>query len=717
MSESQGKPPASTDKLGQHIDRLKTTMVGVRHDLKVSRHIFRGVPSYIVHDPVSFQSHRFSQSDYRVLSSLHKGRTLDDVYQRLSDQNVIPDDEKGFYEFVISLQMRGLLDLPILDSGRLHSQFKKREALANRKSLMKLLFLKIPLFNPDAFLDRTIRFAKPLFTKSFMVLWAIMMVAAMGLLAMRWEDFCSPLVDLLATRNLIVLVLVMTFLKFWHELGHAYACKIHGGAVPDMGAFFMAGMPLAYVDVSSSWSFASRRQRILVGLGGMYFESIAAAIAMFVWAFTSPGIVNSVAHFCVLMASLMTVLFNANPLMRYDGYYVLSDLSGIPNLRGRSTQYITGLMKKVVLGLPMHVRGKSFREMVWMTVYGVASVIYQTWLMISISLLIASQFFLVGMVMGAMVGIRTLVYPLKSVLKYLWFSPEVAPVRMRAVCASGLLLSGLFALIGLVPVPGGVVAKGQLTHEELAVVRLPFDCQLTELMVHASQQVKTGEPLLRTENKEVSDGFHLASAEQKLASMRVAASANEIPAAQKSSWMKQQQAEESLRHASQYLAMQSVNAPFDGTVLNCPEPHRIGDNFVAGESLLKIARGNRIVRVLLNDVGYSDAKPKVGDRVDVRLSTSSQHQYTGTISRIEPAGSDVITLEGLTQIAGGDVIVDPLSGRAIQTHFLIDVELQQSISNAAENMTAAVRFDRQYESVGAFAFRHLRIFINQLNSK
>ena len=114
----------------------------------------------------------------------------------------------------------------------------------------------------------------------------------------------------------------MTALKVWHELGHAYACKISGGVVPDMGAFFMVGLPMAYVDVSSSWSFASQRRRMLVGLGGMYFESIAAAIAVFVWAATGPGIANSAAHFVVLMASLVTVIFNANPLMRYDGYYI-----------------------------------------------------------------------------------------------------------------------------------------------------------------------------------------------------------------------------------------------------------------------------------------------------------------------------------------------------------------------------------------------------------
>jgi len=441
------------DPMAQAVDRLKTTQLGARDDLKVSRHLFRGEPSYIIHDPISFQSHRFSQSDYLVFASLDKEKTLGQIYSELVANEQVDQDENGFYEFVLGLQMRGLLDLPLLESRRLYQRYVAKEEQKNKKSLMKLIFIKIPLFNPNGFLDRTLHLAKPLFTKPFFILWMIMMAAALGLLFMRWSEFYAPMADLLATRNIVILVIVMTALKFWHELGHAYACKINGGAVPDMGAFLMAGMPMAYVDVSSSWSFASRKHRILVGLGGMYFEMIAAAIAMFIWAFTGPGVVNSTAHFVVLMASFMTILFNANPLMRYDGYYVMSDLTGIPNLRGRSTQYAGGLIKRLTLGLPMNIQGKSYREGCWMLFYGVAATIYQVWLMVTISLMIASQYFVIGMTLGAIFLFGTIVTPIKKTLTYLWFSPEVEHVRTRAVAISGLIIGAIVLGCTVFPVP------------------------------------------------------------------------------------------------------------------------------------------------------------------------------------------------------------------------------------------------------------------------
>jgi len=244
MSQAQAPlaPKGNENPLSGAIEQLQGTQLSARQDLKVSRHLFRGTPSYIVHDPISFQSHRFSQSDYEILSSLDKNKTLKEVYQSLLSQGKA-DDEESFFEFVLGLQMRGLLDLPITNGNRLYDRYKQRKEAASKKSLMKLLFIKIPLFNPNEFLERTMYLAKPLFTRVFFYIFCVMMVAAIGLLFARWDEFYLPMADLLATRNLIILVVVMTALKFWHELGHAYACKLQGGAVPDMGGFLMVLHP------------------------------------------------------------------------------------------------------------------------------------------------------------------------------------------------------------------------------------------------------------------------------------------------------------------------------------------------------------------------------------------------------------------------------------------------------------------------------------------
>ena len=720
MSQTTAPAPTEDDFFGDAIEKLKSTQLGARQDLKVSRHLFRGTPSYIVHDPISFQSHRFSQADYEVLSALDKTRTLQEVYESLASQNKLKGDERSFYEYILNLQMRGLLDLPITNGNRLYQRYLQRQEMAKKKSLMKLLFIKIPLFNPDGFLDRTMHLARPLFTRFFFYIFCVMMVAAVGLLFARWDEFYLPLADLLATRNLLILVLVMTALKFWHELGHAYACKLQGGAVPDMGGFLMVGMPMAYVDVSSSWSFGSRRGRILVGLGGMYFEMIAACIAMFIWAFTSEGLVHSTAHFVVLMASFMTILFNANPLMRYDGYYVLSDLTGIPNLRGRSTQYANGLLKQITLGLPMstgHAASDSVREMVWMLVYGVAAVVYQFWLILTISFMVASQYYLVGMAVGAVFGASAIILPLKKCLTYLWFDTEVEHVRERAVGLSAALIGGLAAVTLFVPVPGGVVTSGQLTYQDVEVHRLPFDCYLNEICVEPNQVIDAQTVLVKVKNPELKDQFMSASANLRVAKQMMMAASASTAAEQRSLMYRKDMAQAEVQMAKCEMQRQTVESTGKGVVLECPKSRQIGSYIPMGTELAKVGRGQRMVRVILNDKQFANSRPEVGDRVSVRLRTSGNHRQSAIVTRVEPSGSNMIEMPGLTQAAGGDILVDQ-DGMAMSPHFLVDVTFEEDTAQeVAENTTAHVRFRRKFESIGSYTYKHFRMFTNKLFAK
>ena len=713
-------PPVAPedDSLGEAIEQLKTTQLSARQDLKVSRHLFRGTPSYIVHDPISFQSSRFSQSDYEILSALDKNRTLEEVCQSLASQGKLPGDERGFYEYVLNLQMKGLLDLPITNGNRLYDRYKQRKAMASKKSLMKFLFIKIPLLNPDGFLDRTVHLARPLFTRVFFFIFCVMMASAIGLLFARWDEFYLPMADLLATRNLVILVAVMTFLKFWHELGHAYACKMQGGAVPDMGGFLMVGMPMAYVDVSSSWSFASVRGRVMVGLGGMYFEMIAACIAMYIWAFTSEGIVHSTAHFVVLMASFMTILFNANPLMRYDGYYILSDLTGIPNLRGRSTQYAGGLVKRFALGLPMdlgHTSDNSIREMIWMVAYGIAAVIYQFWLILTIAFMVAGQFFLVGMAVGAMFGASAVILPIKKIFTYLWFDPEVDHVRGRAVGLSVALIAGLLAVALIIPVPGGVITPGQLTYQDVEVHQLPFDCYLKEICVEPNQTIDANTVLVKVDNPELKDQFMTASANLRVAKQRMMAAAT--PVEQRSLLYRQDQAQAEVQMAKSEMQRQTVESLGPGTVLHCPKSREIGSYMPMGTELARVGRGKRIVHVILTDKQFANARPKVGDRATVRLCTTERHRQSATVTRVEPAGSAMIEMAGLTQAAGGDILVNG-DGMAMSPHFIVDVTFdEETAQSVPENTTAQVRLGRQFQSIGGYTLAHFRMFVNKLFAK
>ena len=251
------------------------------------------------------------------------------------------------------------------------------------------------------FLTRTAPRMKWLFSQGFVAIWLVAAVAALSIVFNRTDEFFKPFNSLLATENLPFLWLSFIGLKIWHELGHGYACKIYGGAVPEMGMLLICGTPAAYVDASAAWSFPERWKRLTVMLGGMYFESIVAIPAVFVWAFSASPMLSSCAYQLVMMASLITVLFNANPLMKYDGYFIAGELLGIQNLRGRSDQLIKDGLKKLFLGLEPKASTLSFRERVILLVYGVAASIYKTLLVISIAVIIAMKFPFVGLALAA----------------------------------------------------------------------------------------------------------------------------------------------------------------------------------------------------------------------------------------------------------------------------------------------------------------------------
>jgi putative peptide zinc metalloprotease protein len=708
---------AKQDPLDLAMAKLKDTTLSARRDLKVSRHLFRDEPSYIVHDPVSFQSHRFSQKDYHLLASLQHSKTLEETFVDLSTRGLYPGDRRDFYKFVLDLQMRGLLDLPLNDGARLYSRYKQKKAEQSKVSLMKMLFIKIPLLNPNKFLDRTVRFARPLFTRWFFVIWALMMLASFGLLLTRFEEFYSQLANILATRNLVILFFVMTGLKFWHELGHAYACKISGGAVPDMGAFLMAGMPMAYVDVSASWSFASRNQRVLVGLGGMYFESIAACIAMFIWAFTGPGTVNSTAHFVVLMASFMTVLFNANPLMRYDGYYILSDMTGVPNLRQRSMQFSGGLVKWLALGTPMSIAVNSITEACLLLFYGVAAFLYQFWLMLVIAVMISQQFFVLGIAMAVGVVVSSIINPLKSMFTYLWFSPELADRRPRAIGVSAVMLGLALSAFVIIPVPGGVVTSGQLTYEKVQSVRVPFDSYISSIDVVAGQKVSMSDPILSVSSPDIVNRFQLAGATRNVAERKVITAFSASAAVQKQRQLESQVALSEYRIAEANFKKQQVDANFDGIVLQCPMTQDQGAYIKSGVELARVSNGVKIVRALVDSQQIASIRPNVGDSATVRIKANCGRSVSGTIDRIEPQGSSTIQMMGLSTSAGGDILTND-DGVSSVPYFMIDVRLDESFDiDMPEKTTAYVRFGRKFETLGSVAIRSVLNFANQLFSE
>ncbi len=359
-------------------DKLGPIQIGLRSDLVISRHVLRERASYVVHDPVTFANHSFSVFEYRVLTTLVPERTLQETFASLVERQILKENEKGgFYQFILRLHGMNLLHLPITDAAKLFKRHKDKQRRKRGAPMKKLMYAKVPLFDPDEFLEKTLPYVGWAFSRIGLTLWLALISVAVWKCWGRFGEIFGNAGDLLQLSNMPILFVSLVVLKIIHEFGHAYACKRLGGAVPEMGLVFILATPCAFVDASASWKFPNPWHRIFVGMAGMYVEATVAAMFALIWAGTPPGFLHDVARNVLVLSSLVTVLFNINPLMRFDGYYVFSDLWGTANLWERAGLCVKSWAKSAILGLEQPNMDLSRNERVLYPVYGVSAVIYR----------------------------------------------------------------------------------------------------------------------------------------------------------------------------------------------------------------------------------------------------------------------------------------------------------------------------------------------------
>jgi putative peptide zinc metalloprotease protein len=319
----------------------------------------------------------------------------------------------------------------------------------------------------------------------------------------------------LAPDNLALLYLGFAIIKTIHEFGHAFMCRRFGGEVHTMGIMFMIFTPIPYVDATSAWAFRSRWQRILVGLGGMIPEIFVAALMTFVWANTGAGTLHNLAYNMMFVASVSTVVFNANPLMRFDGYYILSDLLSIPNLNMRGYRQLGYLAERYLFGRenaesPAHSR----REAWWLATFAIAASIYRTVVFGVLLFFLFGQYLILGVIMATVCGIAWLVIPVVRFVQYLASSPRIDRHRPRAIAVTVGILGALLIVLDVIPFPNRFRAPGVLQAVEHTLVANPAPGYIESILASPGSLVKRGDPLVKLFDNELA--YQLAGARAQL---------------------------------------------------------------------------------------------------------------------------------------------------------------------------------------------------------
>ena len=641
----------------------------LRRDLEVSHQRRDGVDRAVIKDPLTLRFFEMGWEDYQLATRIKPGATAREIaatWRRdvpaLCRERGDVELERRAVRLCSELRRLGLCESP----GKANSTAVRMKwsawcvRLARRVSAP--LFMRLRLCDPDAFLEVVVNALRPLFSRTACGIAALFvgvtLVAAgahAGEMEMHAEWF-------LVWQHALALYLGILVLKVIHESGHALVCKALGGQVPEVGAQLLAFHPTFFVDVSDTWMWPQRRRRIAVAAAGFGAEMIVAALLFWLWRLLAPGFARDLSLNLMFVASVSAVLFNANPLMRYDGYHILADLWREPHLRKHAFATLTDALRRVIFGSRLVPRTVTPRRGL-LTLYAIASTVYLVWIVSAVAgfleralaplglegagkVLIAA--WLIGMLVPTVGFLRTLFVDLLRL---------DAARRTRPLLVGAAVL-GLLAAAAFAPVPIRVERACVVEVPSAGVLRAPESGVVVEMLVREGARVHRGQPLARIENRSLTLARERTALEVGHTKIALFSAAGESRAVE---------VEQNLRHFNKARANSEqaarrtesllLTSPCDGIVLTRQTERREGQRVRAGEEVLSIGGADQ--RECLLPLSEKEARRiQEGAVLALRLRAAPATTYSGRISAppLRIKGDDLPP--ALTALAGGEIAVD-----------------------------------------------------------
>jgi putative peptide zinc metalloprotease protein len=692
----------------------------LRSHARIHRHEYRGERWYVVEDRISRRTHRFTPAAYFVVGAMDGHRSMQQIWdaaiERFGDD--VPTQQE-IIQLLGQLHTGDLMQCEI--SPDVDELLARAQRLASRGAVQRLLSplaIKIPLIDPDRFLERWLPRYRPLFGPVGALIWLAVVGWATIEAASHWTELTQDISNrVLAPENLLILGLVFPLLKGLHEFGHACAVKAWGGEVHEMGIMLLVLMPVPYVDASSANAFPEKRRRVLVGAMGMVVELFVASIALALWLEMQPGVPRAIMFNIMLIAGVSTVLFNANPLLRFDGYYMLSDLIEIPNLRQRANQYLASLVQRRLFGLDMPPPEASASERAWFVFFAIAAFIYRIFITFVIAIFVASQYLFIGVLLAIWAVASAFVLPLVALIGYVGWSPRLRRQRSRVVLTTASIFLALFVLLFLVPVPAWTNAQGVVWVPQQSAVRSGADGFVTRVLVEPGARVERGEPLIDTRDSTLPP--RIRGLEARYAELEARYQSERVD-----QLVRAQITEEQLKAVAADLRLARereqdllIRSPAAGVfVLYAPQD--MPDRFLKhGEQVgYVIPEAAVTARVVVPQESVDLVRSRT-EQVNVKLAERTSDTLRATILREVPRASDRLPSMALAQAGGGEVALDPMQAqeaKTLQTHFEFELTLPVE-RPAGYGGRVYVRFEHGRESIATQVWRWLRqVFLQRL---
>ena len=703
--------------------RVAPLKVRLRGHVESHRQDFRGDIWYVLQDHHSGKFHRITPAANYMLALMNGQRSMQAIWEaactRFPEE---PPTQSETIRLMAQLHRADLIvsDLPpdMAEIGERHGKQKRQTMLARIRNPMAL---RLPLFDPDRFLGATLPLVRWLYSPLGFVLWLGLVISGLVLFGLNYTALTDGFRDqVLAAENLIIIVLAYPLVKALHELGHGYAAKAWGGEVHEIGVMFLVFIPVPYVDASDSAAFASKWRRAVVGGAGIMVELALAALALIFWVNAEPGLLRAFAFNVMLIGGISTLLFNGNPLLRFDGYFVMSDLLEIPNMGQRANKYFFYLIRRYLFRIkdatsPVTARG----ERGWFFFYAIAAFIYRLFISFAIALFVASKFFFIGIILAIWALINTFVSPILKGIKYMAASPELRGKRGAAAAVVGLVMAGILGAFLYLPSPYVTVSYGVVWLGQNQIIRAQTDGIVTEVALANGAQAQTGQEVV-TLSDEVLD-LRIEALRSQLREnelrLRVATLTDQVQA----QLLRDRMAllEDQIAGLGERRAALSVTAPGAGRVV-IEDPQNLPNRLVQQGEVIGYIVGDDAMALR---VAIPQAKAELirsrTEAVEILFFDDPANPVPARLIAELPQSQNTVPSRALATEGGGDIVLNPAGQTALSTLesvFQFEVAPLHAREVSHVGQRALVKFDHGTEPVGFRLYRGLRqVFLRQFN--
>ncbi len=668
------------------------------HD-RITRHVYREKVTYLLEDQVNGHVYRFTPEVYAFLGLMTGEHTVQEILDGLAMRKTpnFPTQDQVI-EILSGLHTMDALicDIPP-DTEELFLRNQKQNQPHYLTQLKRsVLFLRFPLYDPEKILQKYSHLFNVFFTRR--VLWFLLglFVLSLMVLFVSWHELTANLFDTLFTRNnLFIIWLVYPCIKTVHELAHAFAVKKWGGEVHEIGLMFLLFIPVPYVNATASSAFADKWQRIAVSSAGILAELFLASLALLLWSLVEPGLTRSVAYNIIMLGGFSTLLFNGNPLVRFDGYYVFSDLLEIPNLAQRSQSYLGYLTYTHLLRLKgmKSVPGSS-TEKRWYLFYGLASFAYRLTIYGSIFFILSSKFSTIGAFFGLFAIGQLFLVPAITKLRRTFATTQNRQYRSRVLSATISFLIALLLLVAIVPFPYSSHFEGVLLPPDDAIVRMATDGIVISLPGEPNRLVNKGDILVECEDVQLAYNIELLQSQTREYQQKEKATFATDPFEARIVHERLKELMEGLKEKLAKRAQLTVRSPTEGTLI-IPEFASLPGRFLRqGDLLAYVSQEDNKVRVIVSQADI-DIITENTVRIELVFAPDLGTSYAGRLLTENPQATLFLPSKVLSTEGGGNILIDPddSSGRQmLEEMFQLDIVIDAAIERPFIGSRVYIRF-------------------------